>query len=179
MRALLIAAVTSLAATAAAAQTPPPAACSGPEHRQLDFWVGDWDLTFDAGEGRIGQATNRITADAFGDCVITEHFEMAATGYIGGSSSIWDPQTEQWRQTWVDNQGTPFVLVGGPVEGQPHIFEFRTTEPRGRTDPTIRRMIWQDVTPDSLTWRWQTQQADGGWADAWVLHYQRRDVAAD
>jgi len=80
------------AAGAAAAQTPPAASCSAAEHRQLDFWVGDWDLTFDAGEGRVGRATNRITADEFGDCVIAEHFEMADTGYVGGSWSFWTPR---------------------------------------------------------------------------------------
>jgi hypothetical protein len=35
-------------------------------------------------------------------------------------------------------------------------------------------MIWQDVTPDSLTWRWQQRQPDGTYVDAWVIDYKRR-----
>jgi hypothetical protein len=35
-------------------------------------------------------------------------------------------------------------------------------------------MIWQDVKPDSFTWRWQARKPDGSWADNWVIHYTRR-----
>jgi hypothetical protein len=76
---------------------------------------------------------------------------------------------------WVDNGGSPFVLTGGPVSGQPHVFELRTTEPRGKGK--IMRMIWQDVTPNAFTWRWQSQEADGTWADAWVIRYRRKPAS--
>lgn len=165
------------------AQTAPPSpatpACSAPEFRQLDFWTGDWDLEFDQAAGQPpGRASNRITKDEFGACVITEHFVQpggapGGSDYIGSSWSIWDPQIGKWRQTWVDNQGGVFVLTGGPVVGQDHVFELVTTEPRGATNPTIYRMIWEDVTADSLVWRWQLRQADGSWSDSWVLRYKR------
>lgn len=174
-----------LTPAASGAQTPPPAPaappCSTPEFRQLDFWVGDWELEFSQGAGQPpGRASNRITKDAFGACVITEHFLQpgggaGGTDYIGSSWSIWDPQIGRWRQTWVDNGGSVFVLTGGPVVGQDHVFELVTTEPRGATNPTVRRMIWEDVTADSLVWRWQSRQADGSWADSWVLRYKRRN----
>lgn len=168
------------------AQTAPPSAppaappCSAPEFRQLDLWVGDWELEFDQAAGQPpGRASNRITKDEFGACVITEHFVQPGGGagggdYVGSSWSIWDPQIAKWRQTWVDNQGSVFVLTGGPVTGQDHVFEFVTTEPRGATNATVRRMIWQNVTADSLVWRWQSRQPDGSWNDTWVIRYKRR-----
>ena len=166
--------------SAAAAQTPVAPPCSAPEYRQLDFWVGEWDLEFDQAPGQpVGRATNTITREEFGACVIVERFVQpggAAGGgdYIGTSYSMWDAQTRQWRQMWVDNGGSVFVLTGGPVTGEDHVFQFTTTEPRGGQTPTIRRMIWQDVTADSLVWRWQSRQADGSWSDLWVLNYTRR-----
>lgn len=160
-------------ASAAHAQQPPaaPPSCADPAYRQLDFWVGDWDLESVDGKGQVRHAANHITKDEYGGCVIAEHFSQPAIGYVGGSYSIYDSASRQWRQTWVDNQGGVFVLVGGPVSGQPYVFELRTVDPPAPGRP-VQRMIWQDVTADRLTWRWQTLQPDGSWADSWVLHYR-------
>jgi hypothetical protein len=176
MRNLLIATtLTLIAAGSAHAQQPPapPSCADNPAYRQLDFWVGDWDLEYDAGNGQLARASNHITKDELGACVITEHFAQASTNYVGNSHSIYDRQTGEWRQTWVDNQGAVVVLTGGPVSGQPYAFELKTAEPRG-LDKALKRMIWQDVTPDSLTWRWQTLAPDGAWKDLWLVRYKRR-----
>lgn len=174
LRRLSLTAVLTLAAGAANAQqaAAPPTPCTDAQYRQMDFWVGDWDLEFDAGKGQVGHATNRITRDEFGGCVIAEHFEQPDAGYRGASWSMYDGLTGQWRQTWVDNAGGVFVLVGGPVSGQPYAFELKTVDVRGPTK-VFKRMIWQDVTPDSLTWRWQSLEPDGSWTDQWVLKYRR------
>lgn len=183
MKSIVIAALgLALSGGAASAQSAAPPPCSGREHRQLDFWVGDWELEFDLPNGQVGRAANRITRDEFGDCAIVEHFVQpaggrAGGGYVGGSVSMYDAQLGRWRQMWVDNGGSPFVLVGGPVAGQDHVFEMVTTEPRGARDPAIHRMIWQDVKRDSLVWRWQARQADGSWQDRWVLRYRRKGTA--
>ncbi|HEX6218796.1 MAG TPA: hypothetical protein VFZ35_05940 [Sphingomicrobium sp.] len=164
-------------ATAAAAQqpapaTPPPPPCAGPENRTLDFWVGDWDALDQQGQ-LIG--TNRITRNEYGDCVITEHF--VSPQLTGHSVSTYRPGLKQWRQVWVDNQGGFFDLVGGPVTGSDHIFVFENKRPI-ETMP-YQRMIWQDVKPDSFTWRWQRRaKPEDAWADSWVINYRRKGAAA-
>jgi hypothetical protein len=173
-----------VAAPSAGAQTvpAPPASppCSAPEYRQLDFWVGEWDLEFDQAPGQpMGRARNTIRKDEYDGCAIVERFVQpggAAGGgdYLGTSYSSWDPQIGKWRQMWVDNGGATFVLTGGPVQGADHVFELVTTEPRGASGATVRRMIWQDVSADALVWRWQSRQPDGSWQDTWVLRYKRR-----
>ncbi|MGZ8362329.1 MAG: hypothetical protein ACXW3D_00585 [Caulobacteraceae bacterium] len=161
--------------SATLAQTPPPAppSCSAPEYRQLDFWVGDWDASFDLGAGKTGHAVNHITRDEYGACVIAEHFYQPDIDYRGHSVSMFDRQSKQWRQTWVDNQGSYIALAGGPVTGQKHIFELNTI--RNADTAKFTRMIWEDVTPDSFTWRWQQRKAETDpWADSWVIHYTRK-----
>ncbi|HEX8621201.1 MAG TPA: DUF1579 family protein [Allosphingosinicella sp.] len=158
-------------ALAAAAPAPPP--CSTPEYRQLDFWVGDWDGEFDLPGGKTGRATNRITRNEYGDCVIAEHFDQPDTGFVGASFSTWDRHRKKWVQTWVDSGGGYITLAGGPVEGQAWSFELVTLEPRG-PQQVHSRMIWQDVKPESFTWRWQARQADGSYTDSWVIRYKRR-----
>ena len=153
---------------AAPAPAPPP--CSGPEYRTLDFWVGDW-VAYDQSGNAIG--TNRITRDEYGACVITEHFKMNDGTLTGHSVSMYRPGLHQWRQNWVDDQGSYFDLVGGPVTGADHIFVLenkRVTETQ-----THQRMIWQDVTPTSFTWRWQQRpKAEDAWTDSWVINYRKK-----
>ena len=170
-------AASALVAAPVAAQsqaTPAAPPCSGPEHRTLDFWVGEWIAEWhQSGQIPAGTGTNRITRDEFGACVITEHFAVDGGGFNGFSVSTYRPGLKQWRQNWVDDQGGYFDLVGGPVTGVDHAFVFETK--RLSESQPYQRMIWQDVKPDSFTWRWQLKaKADEPWSDSWVIRYRRK-----
>ena len=166
-----IAASNPVLAQQPAASRPAPA-CTGAEHRTLDFWVGEWMAEDDKGTA-VG--TNRITRNEYGDCVITEHFE--GTPLIGHSVSVYRPGLQQWRQVWVDNQGGFFDLVGGPVSGSDHVFYFENK--RVSDSQPYQRMIWQDVKRDSFVWRWQRKaKAGDAWSDQWVIHYRRKGAPA-
>lgn len=155
-----------------AAAPPAAAPCSASEFRQLDFWLGSWDARWDAGGGTpAGSGTNVITRE-YGGCVIQEAFDGGpATGnLIGHSVSTYDANVSRWRQTWVDNQGGYFALVGGPQPDGTFILIHNTLEGAPRS-----RMVFEDITPNAFTWRWQATR-DGGttWTDSWVIHYTRR-----
>lgn len=151
-----------------AAQAPP---CSGPEFRQMDFWLGDWDARYANDPSMPADGRNVITR-AYGGCVIQEQFDggPAAQGLIGHSVSTFHAPLGKWRQTWVDNQGGYFALVGGPVGDDFVLENTRLTD----TAPYMR-MLFEDITPASFTWRWQ-QSTDAGatWEDQWVIYYSRR-----
>ncbi len=151
--------------------SPPP--CSAPEFRQLDFWVGDWNLWYDQGPNKPkGTAHNSITKDEYGACVITERFSMP--GFTGTSLSIFHKGTGLWRQTWVDDSGNYFDLAGGPApEGADFDFYLEQVHPKGMTSRHLR-MIWQIKDEDNLVWRWQGRKTDQeDWQDLWVLYYER------
>jgi hypothetical protein len=161
-----------------AQQTPespkkPPPACSTPEFRQLDFWVGEWDLWYDQGKGKPrGTAHNTITKNAYGACVITEKFSMP--GFTGMSVSTFHQPIGQWRQTWVDDQGGYYDLLGGPApENADHDFALELVHPKGLQTPYLR-MTWKIEDKDHLVWRWQSHgQGKTKWTDRWVIHYVR------
>ncbi len=173
---VMLAAAAAMAALALApaeaqqqTQTPP---CSTPEFRQLDFWIGTWDARWDAVQGiPAGSGTNTITRE-YGNCVIQEQFDggSATGGLIGQSVSTYFAPARLWRQTWVDNQGGYFALTGGPVGD-----DFILTSYRMNTDTPVQRMVFEDITANSFTWRWQ-RSADAGatWTDSWVINYTRR-----
>ncbi len=161
--------------SAPAATTGPaaPGPCSGPEFSQMDFWLGDWDVSWDASPGTpAGSGSNRI-ARVLSGCVVEELFDGGPSGLVGRSVSTFHRPLGSWRQTWVDNQGGYFALTGGR-EGDRFVLVSTRLRDRG----PHQRMVFEDIRPDALTWRWQSSP-DGGatWTDAWVLRYRRRGPA--
>lgn len=144
--------------------------CSAPEYRELDFWLGDWELSWGLPDGKLGHGRNLIVNTEYGKCVVTENF--STPGFTGMSVSTYDPTLKKWRQTWVDDQGGYYALVGGVVEGKEHAFELVAVRESDKS--AHLRMIWQDVKNNSLKWRWQKQGKDKQWRDLWVITYQRR-----
>jgi hypothetical protein len=78
-----------------------------PEARQLDFWLGEWDVHDPqghlVGHSRIERIVN--------DCVVLENW----TGSLGGngkSINFWDKGNHRWQQTWVDNRGNVLEYTG-------------------------------------------------------------------
>ena len=171
---LLLTAVVPAGAIAqsSASSTAPPAPCSTPEYRQLDFWVGEWIATWDNGDGTKGTGKNRITKDEYGDCVITEHFTADDGSLKGHSISMFFKPAGEWRQTWMDNQGGYFDLFGGTGLDPNSKFGLETY--RRKPQAPFRRMLWQDVRPDSFTWRWEGKdKAEDPWKELWVIRYTR------
>ena len=132
----------------------------------LDFWVGDWNLSW----GEEGVGTNRI-GRILEDRVIEEAFEGRSPRgvLLGRSLSVLD-EDGAWRQTWVDSSGSYLDLVGVAVDGR-IAFE-RETMSDGAT--VVQRMVWLDVTPDSLRWQWQDSHDERAtWRVNWEIAYRR------
>jgi hypothetical protein len=83
--------------------------CAAPEHRQFDFWIGDWDV-FERGDAgrRVARARVSLTLD---DCVLLEEYD-GADAHRGKSFSLYDSATKRWRQTWVTNRGEVLDIQG-------------------------------------------------------------------
>ena len=151
----------------------PPAPCRTAEARQLDFWVGEWDVSWPASPSSpAGTGTNRIEKILDG-CVISENFEAHGPGaLVGKSYSIYDERSKQWRQTWVDNQGSYMDFLGD-FSHKEKIFWRETADAHGK--PVRARMVFLNVSPDSFDWRWE-KSGDGGktWQVQWPIHYSRK-----
>ncbi len=170
VRALLFTAVLGVAVSTSAQDEPKEPPCSSPEHRQFDFWVGTWDLTWGDGEN-AGRGTNIISGEMNG-CVIEENFTtLGEKPFVGNSLSVYDKAAGVWKQTWVDNSGGYLDFEGGMV-GDSMILS-RDAVRDGK--PVKQRMVFYNIAADSLDWDWQSS-ADGGatWKPLWQIHYTRR-----
>ncbi len=140
----------------------------------FDFWVGNWEVSWDEGDGQIGKGTNLIEKTLDGQ-VIQENFRILEgnqAGFKGTSLSVYNPQTQTWKQAWADNQGGYFDFTG-ITENDQRIFQTMERElADGRK--MIQRMRFYDITEKSLMWDWETS-FDGGetWALAWRINYSK------
>lgn len=91
-----------------------PAACVTPQHRQFDFWVGDWDV-YDAGTTNK-VARTRVTRILDG-CVLHEQYEEP-DGLTGQSFTIYDRSKKTWHQSWVTNRGHLLAIEGKLQNGE-------------------------------------------------------------
>jgi hypothetical protein len=134
--------------------TGPSAPCPGPEHREFDFWLGNWNYVVN---GNV-VAPNTITRDATG-CLIHEF-------YAGGSGvSVSFIGTDgAWYQTYV-SAGPPIRIRGG-LEGR------RMTL---YGPDRLTRFVWDPVSPDRVRYVVETT-SDGGatWAEVAPNEYVRR-----
>ncbi|HXP15875.1 MAG TPA: DUF1579 family protein [Terriglobales bacterium] len=150
-----------------------PKPCSEPEQKQLEFWVGEWNLTWPGNTaGETAHGTNHIKRILDG-CIVEETFSAGDTMHLRGRSlSVFDANAGKWKQTWVDNEGGYLDFVGGFEDGQ-MILSREMTRPDGTRG--LQRMVFKNITRDEFDWSWEGSK-DGGktWAVVWPIHYKRR-----
>jgi hypothetical protein len=147
--------------SAAAAQQAPPG-CTAPEHRQFDYWAGDWVVTDSAGTKILG--ANRITIEENG-CLIHEHWTGGPPGSSGGtgqSFNYYDRGNRRWEQVWVASGGNVLKLVGA-LAGSAMRLEGNSPSPSGgvvrnriewipQLDGRVRQ-LWSISNDDGATWK--------------------------
>ena len=146
-----------------------------PEDEYFNFWIGEWDLTWQHPDSTIGTGRN-IISRTLNDKVILESFEGLTgqnKGYLGRSWSVYNPQNKEWKQTWVDNQGA-YLDFWAEFSGDKRMFVRKFTGPKG--NEVYQRMVFKDITDDAFTWDWQSS-TDGGesWNLQWQINYKRAD----
>ena len=146
-----------------------PAPCTRAEHRQFDFWVGEWDVT-----GRNGNlaGTNRIRA-VHGGCALQEEWSGAG-GFTGTSINAFDSSTGRWHQTWIGSDGVLLQLDGGLKDGSMELTG-RTASANGAT--TMHRIRWTPLAgqPAQLRQLWESSTDNGRtWSIAFDGTYKRK-----
>ena len=167
--------LTLLAGSSTAQQTTatPPNPCAVAEQQQLNFWVGEWELTWPGNQpGEVQHGTNSIRHILDG-CIVEENFSGGADMPLRGKSvSVFDTPSGKWKQTWVDNQAAYLDFVGEFKDGQ-MILGREVTRPDG--SKALQRMVFKNIKSDSFDWSWEASKDAGKtWQVAWQIHYQRR-----
>ncbi|MGB8857364.1 MAG: hypothetical protein WCC58_11935 [Burkholderiales bacterium] len=140
--------------------------CSDPEHRQFDFWLGDWEVrTTDAKLAGV----NRISREYDG-CVVHERY-TTGRGYSGESLNIYDAGRKTWHQTWVDTTGTLLLLEGGLRDGS-MVLEGQTVGADRQL--TRHKITWTPNSNGGVRQHWQSTDAKGIWTTIFDGTYTRK-----
>lgn len=162
---VVIAVALLMSAGALAAQSPP--ACTRAEHRQFDFWLGEWDVTLPNGRAA---GTNRIQSIDAG-CGLREEWKGAG-GSTGTSLNAFDPTSGRWHQTWIGSDGTLLLLDGALRDGA---MELSGTTTGSDGAKTLHRIRWTPLggAPASVRQLWESS-TDGG--KTWVVAFDGKYV---
>jgi hypothetical protein len=77
-----------------------------------------------------------------------------------------------WRQTWVDTSGA-YLSFTGRFDGEQMELRTEPREHEGRV--LVNRMVFREITDDSIRWEWQVSHDEGlSWDDVWTIDYARR-----
>jgi hypothetical protein len=137
------------------------AADSGPcstnsESRQLDFWVGNWNVTY---PGMPGSATSKVYLD-LDKCLLVESWD-GGKGHSGKNMFAYSSDDKSWHGIFADNQGRVHVFEGKVAAG----FAEFTGPSRGPNGQTVLNRIrvvrvaekqveqsWEKSTDNGATW---------------------------
>ena len=141
-----------------AVHRPSPAGnCDAPEHRQFDFWLGEWN---------VDGVHSSITRDPVG-CTIYELYRSQQTGR---SISFYDPVSRQWHQTYLFGQNNPPLRMSGGMEGNRMVMYVRDAGGELR-----QRWSWFVNADGTVTQRNEGTQDNGAtWNVGFNGIYRRR-----
>jgi hypothetical protein len=149
-----------------------PAGCNNAESHQFDFWVGKWEVHPNGADKIIAHS---LIEKRYSGCAIRENWMPLGHELTGGggSLSLYDSASKQWRQTWVDSSGTRVDLDGG-FAGKVMSITGNWANFAGPGHNALVRMNYQ-LQPDGQVRQWAAASTDGGktWKPAFDFLYRR------
>jgi len=165
--AVILPAAPTLLPAQESAPAPAAKACAAPEHRQFDFWIGEWEVSTPGG-ALAGH--NRIESILDG-CGLKESW-TGSKGGSGTSYNAYDRQRDRWHQTWVDNGGLVLRLDGAFADGR-MVLSGETRDSSG--SKVLNRITWQETAPGAVRQLWETSRDGGGtWSVVFDGRYRKR-----
>jgi len=128
------------------------------EYRQLDFWVGDWDVF--SGTQLVGTSSVQLILK---DCVVFENWKAVAGG-DGKSFNKYNASLKRWEQFWVSDNGNTTLYVGDLVGGEMRYAEQPGTNGRN----VIQKMTFTPLSEGRVRQLGESS-SDGG--KTWITGY--------
>jgi hypothetical protein len=168
MRAIAAGIIMVLLAPAAFA-APAPKACTTPQHRQFDFWVGHWDV-FSKSDPKKTVIAHSLIENLYDGCAIRENW-MPLNRAGGGSLNSYIAATRTWRQFWTDAQGSVGDFTGG-WNGKAMVIEGPWPQPGHPAQHT--RIIYTPLADGTVEQAGATSDDKGKtWQPSFALVYRR------
>lgn len=130
-----------------------------PEHRQFDFWIGEWNVMTPQGQLAGTNSIQRVS----GGCLILENW-TATGGGDGKSFNYYNPVDKKWHQLWVGSGGGVIDLAGEYKDNALH-YTGESVNPNGTK--VMNRLTFFNLG-DKVRQFWEVS-ADGG--KTWTVSF--------
>jgi hypothetical protein len=166
---LLAAPNLALAAPPATMPLPPPG-CTSDENRQLDFWVGKWNVY--PKQNPAMHVADSLVEKKYTGCAIRENWmPLMPVSEGGGSLSTYVPEKKMWRQFWVDSSGAAVDFQGG---WNGNAMVITGVWPAPKNPKQITRMRYMPLADGSVEQRGDTSDDNGKtWQPSFDFIYKR------
>jgi hypothetical protein len=155
-------------ASGSASAAPDAAACSANQaNRQLDFWLGDWTVTY---PGMAGNSASKVSLD-LGKCLLVESWD-GAKGHTGKNMFAYSADDQTWHGMFADNEGRVHIFEGKVSNGSAE-FTGPSRGPDGQK--VLNRIKVVRVDANNVEQSWEKSTDNGAtWATAFNGHYSRK-----
>jgi hypothetical protein len=144
--------------------------CSaGSPTRELDFWLGDWNITY---PGAPGGSVSKVSL-SLDRCEIVESWEDGQ-GHKGENRFAYNYENQSWRGMFADNRGHVHVFSAGKAAAGSAEFFGPSTTPMGET--VLHRIKVSRVNGNKIEQTWE-KSADNGasWSTVFKGEYSRKN----
>ncbi len=160
--ALCLASTSTLAA-------PDTGTCSAsPENRQLDFWIGNWSVTY---PGMAGNSASKVSLD-LDKCLVVESWE-GGMSHAGKNMFAYSADDKSWHGLFADNQGRVHVFEGKISDGSAE-FTGPSRAPDGKA--VLNRIKIARVNENKVVQSWEKSRDNGvTWTTEFRGEYSRKN----
>jgi hypothetical protein len=157
----------SLAAISVSAAADSGPCATNSESRQLDFWIGDWTVTY---PGMPGSATSKVSL-ALDQCLLTESWN-GGKGHSGMNMFAYSSDDKSWHGMFADNEGRVHIFEGKVAPGSAEFFG-PSTSPDGQAVLNRIRVVRLSTNKVEQTWEKSTDKG-AHWTTAFRGEYSRQ-----
>jgi hypothetical protein len=142
--------------------------CGAISHsRQMDFWLGDWTVTY---PGMPGSAGSKVYLD-LDKCLIVESWD-GGKGHSGENMFAYSSDDKSWHGMFADNQGRVHVFEGKVSPGSAE-FVGPSRGPDG--EAVLNRIEIVRVSADKVEQSWEKSTDNGStWKTEFRGEYTRK-----
>jgi hypothetical protein len=137
------------------------------ESRQLDFWLGDWTVTY---PGMPGSASSKVSLD-LNQCLLVESWE-GCKGHSGKNMFAYSSDDKSWHGMFTDNQGRVHVFEGKVAPG---VAEFTGPSRGSDGQAVLNRIKVVRVAANKVQQSWEKSKDNGvTWTTEFSGEYTRK-----
>lgn len=131
------------------------------DSRQLDFWLGDWMVTY---PGMSGSAASKVFLD-LDKCLVTESWD-AGKGHSGKNVFAYSADDKNWHGFFADNEGRVHEFEGKVAAGSAE-FTGLSRGPDGQA--VLNRVKIVRIAANKIEQSWEKSMDNG---TTWTMNFR-------